>query len=187
VKSLTELHGGTVQVDSPGEGQGSTFTVRLPLAPETALGEGAPEREGQTIRNVPERRLRILVVDDNVDAAESIAEVLELLGNEVQVAHDGVEALRLARESVPDLALLDIGLPVIDGYELAQRLRAEHPGIRLVAVTGYGQEGDRTTSLRAGFSRHLVKPVSLQDIESVVRGTETARPSEEGARWESRS
>jgi CheY-like chemotaxis protein len=116
--------------------------------------------------------LRILVVDDNVDAAESIAEVLEMLGNRVRVAHDGLEALRLARESTPDLALLDIGLPVIDGYELAQRLRSEHPSLRLVAVSGYGQDSDRAAALRAGFSRHLVKPVSLQEIESVVTGAD---------------
>jgi signal transduction histidine kinase len=187
VKSLTELHGGAVGADSPGEGQGSTFTVRLPPASEAALGEGALHPEGEMIRSVPERRLRILVVDDNVDAAASIAEVLELLGNHVRVAHDGAEALRLAQESVPDLALLDIGLPVIDGYELAQRLRSEHPNIRLVAVTGYGQDGDRAAATRAGFSRHLVKPVSLQDIESVVRGPDTVSPPEEGARWERRS
>ena len=116
------------------------------------------------------------MVDDNVDAAESIAEALELLGNRVRVAHDGVEALRLARESKPDLALLDIGLPVIDGYELAQRLRSEHPGLRLVAVSGYGQDGDRAAAFRAGFSRHLVKPVTLEEIESVVTGADAAAP-----------
>ena len=102
------------------------------------------------------------------DAAESLAEVLELLGNQVRVAHGGLEALRLARESLPDLALLDIGLPVMDGYELAQRLRAEHPSLRLVAVTGYGQDADREAARVAGFSRHLVKPVSLEKLQSVV-------------------
>jgi len=125
------------------------------------------------IRTTPAGGLRILVVDDNVDAAESIAEVLQLLRNDVRVAHDGIEALRLARESTPDLALLDIGLPVIDGYELARRLRSEHPAVRLVAVSGYGQDSDREAALHAGFSRHLVKPVSLQEIESVVTGPDT--------------
>jgi len=98
--------------------------------------------------------------------------VLELLGNQVRVTHDGLEALRLARESLPDLALLDIGLPVMDGYELAQRLRAEHPSLRLVAVTGYGQDADREAARVAGFSLHLVKPVNLQELESVVTETE---------------
>jgi len=169
VKSLSELHGGHVDVESPGVGKGSTFTVRLPLAIEEAPPVEAARSPEAPVRTEP--GLRILVVDDNVAAAESLAEVLELLGNEVRVAHDGVEALRLARESAPDLALLDIGLPVIDGYELAQRLRAEHPSVRLVAVSGYGQDADRAAALEAGFSRHLVKPVSLQEIESVVTAT----------------
>jgi len=169
VKSLSELHGGHVDVESPGVGKGSTFTVRLPLAIEEAPPVEAARSPEAPARTEP--GLRILVVDDNVAAAESLAEVLELLGNEVRVAHDGVEALRLARESAPDLALLDIGLPVIDGYELAQRLRAEHPSVRLVAVSGYGQDADRAAALEAGFSRHLVKPVSLQEIESVVTAT----------------
>jgi CheY-like chemotaxis protein len=171
VKSLSELHGGRVGVESPGVGKGSTFTVRLPVVVEAVAVDEAPVPREEAGRSGPDAGLRILVVDDNVDAAESIAEVLELLGNQVRVAHDGLEALRLARESVPDLALLDIGLPVIDGYELAQRLRSEHPSLRLVAVSGYGQDGDRAAALRAGFSRHLVKPVSLQEIESVVTGS----------------
>jgi len=168
-KSITEMHGGSVSVTSDGPGRGSTFTVRLPLAIEEAPPVEAARSPEAPARTEP--GLRILVVDDNVAAAESLAEVLELLGNEVRVAHDGVEALRLARESAPDLALLDIGLPVIDGYELAQRLRAEHPSVRLVAVSGYGQDADRAAALEAGFSRHLVKPVSLQEIESVVTAT----------------
>ncbi len=178
VKSLTELHGGRVEVESPGVGRGSTFTVRLPLAIEVTSPEEVHVQGDQVVRPVPDRGLRILVVDDNVDAAESIAEVLELLGNKVRVAHDGIEALRLARESVPDLALLDIGLPVIDGYELAQRLRFEHPSVRLVAVSGYGQEADRAAAIEAGFSRHLVKPVTIQEIESVVIGDVASAPEE---------
>jgi CheY-like chemotaxis protein len=174
VKSLTELHGGSVGVESPGTGHGSTFTARLPLAAEAIASEHPALVAEEAIRTTPAGGLRILVVDDNVDAAESIAEVLQLLGNQVRVAHDGIEALRLARESAPDLALLDIGLPVIDGYELAQRLRSEHPALRLVAVSGYGQDSDRAAAFRAGFSRHLVKPVSLQEIESVVSEPDAA-------------
>src|SRR5262249_36988851 len=169
VKSLSELHGGRVAMESGGVGKGSTFTVRLPLVLEASPPEGVRHRDEQAGRAPPQKGLPIPVVDDNVDAAESLAEVLELLGNQVRVAHDGLEALRLARESVPDLALLDIGLPVIDGYELAQRLRAEHPSLRLVAVSGYGQDADRDAAFQAGFSRHLVKPVTLQEIESVVK------------------
>ena len=176
VKSPTELHGGRVEVESPGLGKGSTFTVWLPLAIEAMPTERVPGPDEPVGRAAPDQGLRILVVDDNVDAAESIAEVLELLGNRVRVAHDGVEALRVAREDVPDLALLDIGLPLIDGYELAQRLRAEHPSLRMVAVSGYGQDGDRAAALRAGFSRHLVKPVSLEEIESVVTGDAARAP-----------
>jgi len=171
VKSLSELHGGRVEAESPGVGHGSTFSVRLPLAAESGAVDQSSRADQDGLRRGSEG-LQILVVDDNVDAAESIAEILELLGNRVRVAHDGLEALRLARESAPDLALLDIGLPVIDGYELAQRLRSEHPSLRLVAVSGYGQDSDRAAALRAGFSRHLVKPVSLQEIESLVTGTD---------------
>ena len=150
--------------------------MRLPLETGAMATERAQPRGEVDARAASAQGLRILVVDDNVDGAESLAEVLELLGNQVRVAHDGAEALRLAREDVPDLALVDIGLPVIDGYELAQRLRSEHPSVRLVAVSGYGQDGDRAAALRAGFSRHLVKPLSLEEIESLVTGDAARAP-----------
>jgi CheY-like chemotaxis protein len=114
---------------------------------------------------------RILIVDDNHDAAESIADGLLELGHEVHVAHDGPSALAIAARFKPDICLLDIGLPVMDGYELARRLRASHDlpeGARIIALTGYGQDADRRRSSEAGFSAHVVKPVDLDFLTSVV-------------------
>src|SRR5262249_37297061 len=114
---------------------------------------------------------RILVVDDNEDAAELLASALEIMGYTVRVAHDGPQALKVAAELDPDLALLDIGLPVMDGYELARRLQDE-PGLRrgpLVAVTGYGQPADRRRSEAVGFAAHLVKPVDIERVGSLIR------------------
>ena len=111
------------------------------------------------------------MVDDNVDAAESLAELLELLATTSRWRTTGPRRCASPWSSAPELALLDIGLPVMDGYELARRLRAVHPSVRLVAVTGYGQDADRAAAREAGFARHLVKPVSLQGIESVVTAT----------------
>ncbi len=108
--------------------------------------------------------IRVLVVDDNRDAAEMLAAVLGELGYEVMVAHDGPTALRLFSQQAPEVAVLDIGLPEMDGYELARRLRKELPSLRLVAVTGYGQESDRRSSRAAGFDAHLVKPVDLAEL-----------------------
>ncbi len=171
VKNLVELHGGTVRCWSPGLGQGSTFEVRLPLMEnkETAAGaasaDAAPAATGGG-------KLRLLVVDDNVDAAATLAMLLEACGYAVEVANDSRTALALAQGRPPDAALLDIGLPDMDGNELARRLRAD-PATRaivLVAVTGYGQEQDRRAALEAGFDHHLVKPVDLDQLEKVLAG-----------------
>lgn len=119
----------------------------------------------------PTPQKKILVVDDNEDAATALGDVLEFLGYRVAVAHDGPSALRVAASFSPDVALLDIGLPVMDGFELAQRLRDQQSSTacpHLVAVTGYGQDSDRDRSARAGFERHLVKPVSLAEVSRVV-------------------
>jgi len=171
VRSLVRLHGGEVAAASEGLGHGSVFTVTLPLM------EGAELRalNGPRVAPAPQAgppasdEGRILVVDDNPDAAETLADTLRELGYEVQVANDGPRAIELARQFRPDVALLDIGLPVMDGYELAERLQAlrelEH-GIRLIAVTGYGQEGDRRRSQAAGFHAHLVKPVNLDTLQA---------------------
>jgi signal transduction histidine kinase len=168
VRSLVELHGGTVEAHSAGLGQGSEFVVQLPAAVVKEQGESlaAPPRDA-----APSRAGRkILVVDDNQDVAQTMAEFLEHLGYRVRVAHDGPSALRLPSDFIPDLALLDIGLPVMDGYEVARRIRErrELRDVLLVAVSGYGQEADRDRSRQAGFAAHLVKPVDPDRLQAVI-------------------
>ncbi|MDI3283756.1 ATP-binding protein [Polyangium sp. 15x6] len=163
VRHLVEMHGGTVEARSPGLGHGSTFFVWLPLAPEEpALAEAKPsppERIGSPNHAHAGRRLRVLVVDDNVDAAYMIGELVREQGHEVRIVHDGLSALTAAGEQRPEVVFLDIGLPGMDGYEVARRLRASgHRPARLVALTGYGQESDRRLTAAAGFTQHLVKP-----------------------------
>ena len=170
VRSMVELHGGRVSAHSQGPGRGSEFRVTLPAlaAPDAAAGQSAPESllSGRAAASAT----RILVVDDNLDALELLTEALRLKGHDIHGAADAASALALATSVNPQVALLDIGLPAIDGYELARRLRAlpglEH--IKLAAVTGYGQPTDRERARAAGFDEHLVKPISLDDIEQVV-------------------
>ena len=169
VRNLVERHGGSVSARSDGPGRGSEFTVRVPGAPVPAVREPlrAPVAV-TTAADVPSAR--VLIVDDNEDAAEMLAHVLAARGHDIRVAHDGVEALRASAEFQPHAAFLDLGLPVMDGYELASRLR-ELPGlqdIRLIAVTGYGQESDRRRTRAAGFQHHLVKPVDVTAIEALL-------------------
>jgi signal transduction histidine kinase/DNA-binding response OmpR family regulator len=164
VKSLVELHGGTVSAYSAGPGQGSEFIVDLPLVaarPEIAVTVVHPHPMN------PSSLSRILVVDDNDDAAYALKRALEVLGHTVETAHDGPDALRRISTFKPDIALVDIGLPVMDGYELARRLKETQP-VHLVAVTGYGQESDFRRSAAAGFEEHLVKPVDLDRLQEVV-------------------
>jgi len=167
VKGLVELHGGSVSAHSEGRGKGSEFVIRLPLAasdapealPPVAPPVGAAIAQG----------LRVLVVDDNTDAAEMLSEALHILGCSARVAHDGETALAAASDFAPDLALVDIGLPIMNGYELAGRLRRlDAAPKRIVAVTGYGQEGDYLRSREAGFDEHLVKPVDLDALRAVL-------------------
>jgi signal transduction histidine kinase len=173
VKRLVELHGGSVTAHSPGLGQGSEFVVRLAaLAGDrvTMVAKlGCRGHESDEIRRAPAPR-RVLVVDDNVDAASSAAMLLRFLGHEVQTAHDGAAALAAATSFVPDVALLDIGLPGMSGYELARALRArpEFRTLTLVALTGYGNEEDRRKSIEAGFNRHLVKPVDPAAVAGLL-------------------
>jgi PAS domain S-box-containing protein len=163
VKRLVTLHDGTITVHSAGQGQGTEFVVRLPAA-RRAPGDApaaAAERRARA-------RLRILVVEDNPDAAESLNMVLQSLGHDVRVVYHGLAALESVRERVPDVILLDIGLPGIDGYEVARRLRQrpELAHVVLIAVTGYGREEDRARSAAAGFTHHLVKPFDLEELQA---------------------
>jgi signal transduction histidine kinase len=165
VRSLVERHGGTVRAQSRGQGCGSTFIVELPLS-STSLRSDAAHSPPAKAR--PATVGRVLVVDDNEDAAMLLADVLASFGHQVQVAHSGPDALAGLAAFQPDAALLDIGLPVMDGYELAQRVRARLPAVKLVALTGYGQANDRERSRAAGFDAHLVKPVSIANVTQTL-------------------
>ena len=165
VRSLVERHGGSVTAHSQGAGMGSEFVVLLP--------EGLGERLQDAPAALPasgRSPTRLLVVDDNVDAAELLADVLRSFGHEVAVAHDGPQALALAAALLPVTAVLDIGLLLMDGYELARRLRLLPglAGLRLVALSGYGQSSDRERSQEAGFDAHLVKPMELEAILGAI-------------------
>jgi CheY-like chemotaxis protein len=165
VHSLVEMHGGTVEARSEGFHKGSTFTVRLPVA--TAAAEGTAASESAVVAG---QSRRILVADDNVDAAQSLAMLLELRHHDVTIAYNGREALEAAQKSSPDVALLDIGMPEMDGYAVATAIRGMPSGenVLLVAVTGWGQEDDRRRAAEAGFNRHLVKPVDPVDLDMLI-------------------
>jgi len=175
VRALVDLHGGIVEAHSDGQGQGSEFVVRLPavVTVRPARPPAPPQRPPISL-NV--RRARVLVVDDNADAAGMLAESVRAMGHVTAIAYDGPSALRVAADFHPDVALLDIGLPVMDGYELAHQLRAL-PGLAslaLIAVTGYGQPSDRARAREAGFVDHLVKPVRFENLAAVLARTETS-------------
>lgn len=166
-RSLATLHGGTLSAESEGSGKGSAFHLRLPLASEDAVG--APSGSPPPIAvNGMDRR--VLVVDDNEDAAQSLAMLLSMWGYVVEIAHDGPSALRLAERDVFEIGVLDIGLPVMDGYELAGRLRqrAGSQQMRLIALTGYGQAADRQRSFESGFDSHLVKPIDAVALATTL-------------------
>ncbi len=165
-RGLVELHGGSIAARSAGTGMGSTFIVRLPLAAPVGAEAGGPDRAAQA--QAPS--LRVLVVDDNRDAADSLAMILQINGHEVTVAHDGPGALALAEEFHPHLGLLDIGMPGMNGYELARRLRAMPHGQHMVlaALTGWGQQEDKRRAIEAGFDHHLTKPVDPAHLDAVL-------------------
>ncbi|MDI1475154.1 PAS domain S-box protein [Polyangium sp. y55x31] len=166
VKNIAEMHGGTVEAHSEGRGKGSEFIVRLPVLPETEPQADASRASGSR----PAAPRRILVVDDNADVAESLSMLLRIAGHEVHTAHDGSAALEAARTFRPEVVLLDIGLPGMNGYEVARQLRQDPDQSQaiLVALTGYGHEEDRRRTKEAGFSAHLVKPVDLVALEAVL-------------------
>ena len=172
-RQLIELHGGRIEAESVGPGAGSTFTVRLPVAPEPSQSAPSAGQEAAV------GTYRILLIEDNDDGREMMATILGEYGHQVLEAADGIEGLRVAAATVPDIALVDIGLPSIDGYEVARRLRAD-PGtaqIRLIALTGYGLAEDQKRAAEAGFDRHLVKPVNFDHLLAAIAACHKLRPS----------
>ena len=175
-RSLTELHGGTIEATSPGLGQGSTFTVRLPLASAGA------ESEDEHTTGEAAGGLRVLVIDDNRDSADSATDVLRLLGNQVETAYDGEGAIAMAQRLRPDVILLDLAMPGMDGYEVRKRLRASRQGQEafLVAMTGFGNEDDKRRTRAAGFDAHLTKPVELDALMALLNEARTRRETDPG-------
>jgi CheY-like chemotaxis protein len=184
VRSLVEMHGGTVTAASQGEGKGAEFTVTLPVSLKAASrvasrdksaadpgGKDAGRDRGQT------SPVNVLLVEDNVDSRQMLQTLLQLQGHHVQVAADGKSGLDRLLTNPPDVALIDIGIPVFDGYEVARRARQQlgDRDVCLVALTGYGQHKDRVAVLQAGFDEHLVKPVNLDELNRVL-----ARPGRRG-------
>jgi PAS domain S-box-containing protein len=165
-RRLAEMHGGTVSANSDGAGKGAQFTLRLPLGAEGAAAEPVP----QPVAAATGARLRILVVDDNRDTADSLQMLLHVMGNEIRTAYDGLEAVRTAEAFKPDVVFLDIGLPKLSGFEVAEALRKQDwaNNVILIAVSGWGQQTDRERSQRAGFNRHLVKPVDPTAIFALL-------------------
>jgi CheY-like chemotaxis protein len=182
VRRVMELHGGSVGVKSEGLGRGSEFTVRLSVTAGVPAAISSPEISAPDIVPPPESERsggggsRVLVVDDNRDAADSLVEIMRLSGNEAEAVYDGRAALDYCATSMPDVVLLDIGLPGLNGYEVAERIRAMPNGseLLLIAVTGWGKDDDRRRSHAAGFDHHLVKPVDPAVIETLLSRHVTA-------------
>jgi PAS domain S-box-containing protein len=179
-RTLVELHGGQLEAFSGGPGHGSEFIVSLPLARAVQIAEPAPAAAAAVVApRDPGPALRLLLVDDSVDAATLLAMVLEADGYDVRVAHEGKQALEVAAQFEPEIVLLDLGLPGMDGFQLAREMRklAHTANALLVAVTGYGQAADRLRSQEAGFDHHLVKPVSADEIQRVIASRFPNTPS----------
>jgi two-component system CheB/CheR fusion protein len=165
-RHLIDQHGARIEAYSDGVGKGAEFTITFPAL--AARAEDVPTAPART--TLPQRQVRIVVVEDNLDAADSLMTLLELLGHRVRTAHDGIAALEIARANVPDVMLVDIGLPGIDGYEVARRIRRDPvlKDIVLVALTGYGRDEDKHTAITAGFDYHLVKPIDPDALHGLV-------------------
>jgi CheY-like chemotaxis protein len=162
VKTIVELHGGTVEARSPGPGQGSEFRFRLARVP-APLAEAAPP-----VESARRPRRKVVVADDTEDSADMMRELLEMDGHDVHVANDGQAAVELIGRVAPDAAVLDIGMPGLDGYEVARRVRAEGRSVFLIAITGWGQEADRERAHAAGFDMHLTKPADPEEIRRLL-------------------
>jgi CheY-like chemotaxis protein len=175
-KTLVELHGGTVEAASEGLGLGSEFTVRLPVLVD------APQPLSRATRETPAASVgrRILIVDDNEDSAESLAMLLSITGNETHMAHDGIAAIEAIEKHRPEVVLLDIGLPKLNGHDVCRRVRQESWGkdIVLIALTGWGQDEDRRKSREAGFDGHLVKPVDYDALLTLLESMPSGRDPE---------
>lgn len=172
VNRLVDMHGGSVAVRSDGVGKGSTFTVRLPTIIFSDSNQLQPDTQMALTHTNDNKALRILVADDNVDAAESLVKLFQIIGHETYVVHDGVTALNAAREYSPDIAFLDIGMPGLNGNEVASAIKKDPPTNRiiLVALTGWGAEHDRATSKRAGFDHHMTKPMNFEAVKTLLAG-----------------
>jgi CheY-like chemotaxis protein len=160
------MHGGSIEARSAGEDQGSEFVVQLPVIDKpvvvsSTVSEVAPQSSSQR---------RVLIVDDNIDSADSLAMLLEITGNQTYLAHDGLEAIESIEKYRPEVVLLDIGLPELDGHEVCRRVREQPWGkdIRIIALTGWGQDDDRRKSEEAGFNGHLVKPVDYEKLLALL-------------------
>lgn len=167
VKHLVGMHGGTITVTSPGEGKGSTFTVSLPVTVATTQ---ETESQDTTSQDESSAKRNILVVDDNVASAQTTGWMLELIGHDYTLAHDGKEAIEMAERIQPDVIMLDIGLPGMSGYDVCRELR-KNPAFKdtlIIAQTGWGQKRDREMAQEAGFNHHLVKPLNLQDLTALL-------------------
>jgi DNA-binding response OmpR family regulator len=174
VRQLVELHGGQVEAASEGEGCGSRFTVKLPLCPPAVGREAKTELDDQVLE-----RSRILIVEDNEDARHMLQMLLTFAGHEVYVAGDGPSGLEMARTKRPDIAVIDLGLPGMDGFEVARRLRAgPEKDVRLIALSGYGQPEHRRKTLEAGFDMHLVKPADPAHLSTAIAAVRKQRNEE---------
>jgi CheY-like chemotaxis protein len=173
VRGLVTLHGGNIEARSAGIGRGSEFIVRIPVG----IPSERPDIEATADVPVPGAGLKILVVDDSRDAADTFAILLELSGHHVQTAYTGQRGLELAETFRPHVLLLDIGIPDLDGYQLAKKIRASPwgRGTILIAVTGWGQEEDRRRAFEAGFNHHLTKPIAAETVESLIQSLGTVR------------
>jgi two-component system CheB/CheR fusion protein len=178
VRSLVQMHGGTVDVRSDGLGTGSEFVLRFPAVDPEAAKVGPTAGDDETVPAAPQHR-KVLIVDDNRDQAQSLGKLLQLLGHEVRVSYDGEQALEEVTAFVPDAVLLDIGLPKMNGYEVAERISRDPAlgGTLLIAQTGWGQEQDRERTRNAGFDHHLVKPVDVFEVQKILAEGRKQRPA----------